>query len=204
MIILGITGSIGMGKSTASHILRSMGVPVHDSDHAVHKIFDPAHEGFAALCAAFPMQDYPDIYTKDALIDRRALGQMVFADPDERIKLESIIHPRVRADQEEFILKHQSLNMKVIALDIPLLFETGAERRVDYTIVVHAPPHIQKARVLERPGMSEERFNAILGTQMPNAEKCKKADFVVQTGLGLAYTTHELKQILLSIGHSND
>ena len=196
MIILGITGSIGMGKTTASHILRTLGVPVHDSDTAVHDMFIPQSVGFGLLTKAFPRKSYKDIYTKNGVIERGALGRIVFNDAAERKKLESITHPFVRNAQDNFLRKHRTMGLKTVGLDIPLLFETGADRRVDYTVVVSAPAYIQKSRVLARANMTAKKFDAILAVQMPSHEKCARADFVVQTGIGMAHSVRALKNVL--------
>lgn len=204
MIIIGITGSIGMGKSTVGAMLESMGVKVHESDKAVHNLLLEGKEGFNAVVAAFPYFEYPKIYGKKNKaggrdLDRKKLGDFVFQNAQERDKLENILHPLVRKSQDKFIRDQKRLGQDMVALDIPLLFETGAENRVDYVINVSAPFHVQKARVLERSGMTEEKFNAILERQIPDAEKCVRADFVVHTGLGRAQSMKELKEIIVGI-----
>lgn len=192
MIVLGLTGSIGMGKSTAANMLRQLGVPVHESDAEVHALLAAGGRGVDPTRAAFP-KAYDK---KKNAIDRRALGEIVFADDRARLKLESILHPLVREGQEAFTRQARSNGADIAVLDIPLLFETGAETRVDFVIVVTAPFFVQKERVLARPGMDEARFHAILSKQMPDSEKQARADFVVHTGLGLARTMEELKKVL--------
>lgn len=204
MIVLGLTGSIGMGKSTAGTILHRLGVPVHDADHAVHELIAPGGAALPAIGAAFPYYEYPHIYAgrdkdKRRVLDRQALGALVFNNEIERNKLENIVHPLVHEAQQNFIRKEQALGRGIVALDIPLLFETGADRRVDYTFVVSAPAQIQKARVMARPGMTAEKFAGILKAQMPDDEKRRRADFVIPTGLGRAVTTRALKKALRAI-----
>lgn len=195
MIVLGLTGSIGMGKSTAARMLRLMGVPVHESDHAVHKALAPGGAAFEEVAVTFP--DAWD--AKRHVIKRDVLGQIVFADADKRRELEEIIHPVVWKSQKDFTLKNTKMGRRVIALDIPLLFETGAEKRVDKTIVVTAPYDIQRRRVLVRPGMTEEKFLNILNSQMPDGEKRRRADFVVETGMGLGHTWRGLRKIVREV-----
>ena len=209
MIILGITGSIGMGKTTAGSMLEYLGVPVHDADVSVHELLKFDSKAWPALAATFPYFSYPQIYGRrhawnpfketERFLKREALGKIVFEDEQEREKLESILHPFVRQDQDEFIKQQRSLGKKTVALDIPLLFETGADQRVDYTINISAPSFIQRARVMARPGMSDEKLDAILQRQMPDGEKSARADFVVHSGLGRAHMMKELKQLLYTI-----
>ena len=195
MIVIGLTGSIGMGKSTAANMLRDLGVPVHDSDAAVHELLAPGGAGVAPVRAAFA-----GVYDKaTGGIDRKALGRAVFGDPERLRALEGILHPLVQQSQQAFIRAQQRAGIKIVAMDIPLLFETGAEQRCDYTIVVSAPYEIQRQRVLARPGMTEEAFQQRLAQQMSDADKRARADFVVQTGIGLAHTRQELAQVLRTI-----
>lgn len=195
MIVLGLTGSIGMGKSTAARMLRMMGVPVHESDDAVHKALAPGGAAFEEVAVTFP-----EAWDKKRHVIRRdILGQIVFADEDKRRELEDIVHPAVWASQKHFVLKYTKLGRRIVALDIPLLFETGAEERVDYVICVTAPYAVQRRRVLKRPGMSEEKFLKILSTQMPDEEKRTLADFVVQTGMGLGHTWRALRKIIKEV-----
>ncbi len=206
MIILGITGSIGMGKSTIGSMLEYLGVPVHESDHTVREMLQYESPAWYALAAEFPYFSYPQIYGKHHFFNpfkeskrylkREALAQIVFNDDKERKKLESVLHPFVRQAQSEFIKKHRTLGKQIVALDIPLLFETGADLRVDYSLVVTAPPFIQASRVLSRPKMTAEKFEGILQSQMPDGEKVARADFVIHSGLGRAYTMKELKKML--------
>lgn len=191
MIVLGLTGSIGMGKSTAAKMLADMGVPVHDSDAAVHELLAKGGAAVAPVAARFP-----DAFNHKAqAIDRQRLGAAVFGDDGKRRDLEGILHPLVRTAQDEFIRVQGRMGRDMVVLDIPLLFETGAEARVDATIVVTAPAAVQRQRVLAR-GMSAEQFTRRLQSQMPDSEKRRRADFVVQTGNGMAHTRRELAAIV--------
>lgn len=195
MIVLGLTGSIGMGKSTAATMLEKLGCAVHDSDKAVHEALNPTGEAFEEVAVTFP-----ECWDKKKhLIKRDALADIIFNDEEKRKELEKILHPIVRLSQKDFIQKQTRLGKKIVVLDIPLLFETGAETHVDYTLVVSAPDHIQRRRVLARPDMSEEKFQAILASQMSDKEKQARADFVIPTGLGLSYTYNALQKVLESI-----
>ncbi|CDX27638.1 Dephospho-CoA kinase [Mesorhizobium plurifarium] len=176
MIVLGLTGSIGMGKSATAKMFAEAGVPVHDSDETVHRLYS----GKAAplVEAAFPGT------TEAGVVDRVKLAGQVLADPAALKKLEAIIHPLVRADADAFLEKHRAAGAPLAVLDIPLLFETGGRNRVDKVVVVTASPEIQRERVLARPGMSEEKFLSILAKQVPDAEKRRQADFIIDTGNG--------------------
>ncbi|RUT95612.1 dephospho-CoA kinase [Mesorhizobium sp. USDA-HM6] len=176
MIVLGLTGSIGMGKSTTAKMFAEAGVPVHDSDETVHRLYS----GKAAplVEAAFPGT------MRAGVVDRARLAEKVLGDPAALKKLEAIIHPLVRADADAFLARHRAAGAPVAVVDIPLLFETGGRSRVDKVVVVTAPAEIQRARVLARPGMSEAKFEAILAKQVPDAEKRREADFIVDTGQG--------------------
>lgn len=204
MIVIGLTGSIGMGKSTAANMLRDMGVPVHDSDATVHELLAPGGAGVEAVCALFP-----DSYDKESGgINRSALGRAVFGDTAALRALEAVLHPLVQQSQQGFIRAQQRAGINIVALDIPLLFETGAEKRCDYTIVVTAPYEIQRQRVLARPGVTEDMFKQRLAQQMSDADKRARADFIVQTGIGMAHTRQELATVLRDIkkqkGLNND
>ncbi|TIU28851.1 MAG: dephospho-CoA kinase [Mesorhizobium sp.] len=176
MIVLGLTGSIGMGKSTTAKMFADAGVPVHDSDETVHRLYS----GKAAplVEAAFPGT------TKAGVVDRARLAEKVLGDPAALKKLEAIIHPLVRADADAFLGLHRAAGAPIAVLDIPLLFETGGRNRVDKVVVVTAPAEIQRARVLARPGMSAAKFASILAKQVPDTEKRRQADFIVDTGQG--------------------
>lgn len=177
MIVLGLTGSIGMGKSTTARMFAEAGVPVHDSDEAVHRLY--AGKAAPLVEAAFPG------VVVDGVIDRGRLAGHVLGDPKALQTLESIIHPLVRADADAFLARCRKKNAPLAVLDIPLLFETGGRGRVDKVVVVSAPAEIQRQRVLARPGMSEEKLQAILARQVPDARKREQADFVIDTGQGM-------------------
>ena len=182
MIILGVTGSIGMGKSTLGKMLQYLGCPVHDSDATVKNALNPYGKAFEAVALTFPTA----WDKKKHLIKKEVLSDIIFYDDAARQDLENILHPIVEAEQQQFIFTQRKLGRQFCALDIPLLFETGADKRVDYTINVTAPFFVQAQRVLSRPHMSVEKFEAILQTQMLDSQKCALADFVIQTGLGKA------------------
>jgi dephospho-CoA kinase len=193
MVVLGLTGSVGMGKSTAARMLRRLRVPVHDADAEVHRLLGPGGRAVPAVDQAFPGA------RKGNRIDRAALGRQVFDDPAALKRLEAILHPRVRTAERQFLAACCRRRAPVAVLDIPLLFETAGESRCDGVIVVSAPPRLQRARVLRRPGMTEARFAAILAQQMPDAEKRRRAGWVVPTGLGQALTLRRLKAILREV-----
>lgn len=192
MKIIGLTGSIGMGKSVTTTLLKHLGIAVHDSDAAVHAALSKDGSGFDEVIKAFPKA----FDRKNNRIDRALLGKIIFSDVAQKQKLEAIIHPHVWESQRLFIQAAHQRGDKIVVLDIPLLYETGAERRCDKVICVTAPYFLQRQRVLKRSGMSEDRFRNILKNQMPDQEKRKRADFVIQTGLGRAYTLWELKKVL--------
>ncbi len=196
MVVLGLTGSVGMGKSTAATMLRRLGVPVHDSDAEVHRLLGPGGRAVAAVAEAFPSA------LKGDRIDRPTLGRLVFNDPAALKRLESILHPRVRAAQARFLAVNRRRHVPVVVIDVPLLFETGGEQRCDGVMVVSAPPWLQRARVMRRPGMTDSRLAAILAQQMPDAEKRRRARWVVPTGLGQTLTLRRLKAILREVSAS--
>ncbi|ESY76759.1 dephospho-CoA kinase [Mesorhizobium sp. LNHC221B00] len=177
MIVLGLTGSIGMGKSTTARMFAEAGVPVHDSDETVHRLY--AGKAAPLVEAAFPGTSAAGV------VDRARLGARVLGDPAALRQLEAIIHPLVRADADAFLAKHRTAGESIAVLDIPLLFETGGRNRVDKVVVVTAPAEVQRQRVLARPGMTEEKLAAILAKQVPDAEKRRLADFIIDTGEGL-------------------
>lgn len=200
MIILGLTGSIGMGKTTIGSMLKNMGIPVHESDAAVHEFLSLGHPISYKVAAALPYYEYPRLYDKKTkAILRKELGALVFSDDEKRELLESILHPHVQESQRDFVRMSAAKGHKMVCLDIPLLFETGAEKRVDYTLVVSAPDFIQRQRVLSRPDMTEEKFRDILARQMPDAEKRKSTDYLILTGLGRAHSLKALKIALKDI-----
>lgn len=198
MIVLGVTGSIGMGKSTVSNMFREMGIPVHDADATVHKLLAAGGKGVAPVAAAFPAALTQNENGQD-MIDRAALGKIVFADPAQKKKLESILHPMVRDDSAAFRDEMEKAGHKIIIFDIPLLFETGGEKRVDAVLCVSAAADVQKQRVMARPGMTEERFLHVISQQMPDAEKRARADYVVTTDISFDDTRAQLKSVLEKI-----
>jgi len=175
MIIVGLTGSIGMGKSTVAQMFAEEGAPGFDSDAAVHALYAPGGAAVAPVEAAFPG------VTKDGTIDRVALSARVVGNAEAIKRLEEIVHPLVRAAQMQFLQEQRDVGTAVVVLDIPLLFEGGGAKLVNKTVVVSAPADVQRARVLARPGMTVEKFEAILARQMPDAEKRARADFVIDT-----------------------
>ncbi len=190
MIIIGLTGSIGMGKSTASGILRGLGVPVYDSDLSVHKVLD------IGGAAVKPIETlFPGVVT-EGRVDRAALGQRVFSDPKALKELETIVHPLVRRIQDSFLKQCASRRSSIAALDIPLLFEVGLNIRCDVSVVVTAPRFIQEARVLSRPGMTREKFLGISARQMSDEEKCRRADFVIPSNRGKRETLRRLASVV--------
>lgn len=191
MIVLGLTGSIGMGKSTTAAMFRAFGVPVHDADGAVHRLY--AGEAAPLIEAAFPG------VVKDGVVDRKALGDRVLGDPAAMRRLEAIVHPLVRKAANAFLAEATANRATVAVLDIPLLFETHGEDRVDAVVVVTADAAIQRQRVLARPGMTEERFAQILARQMPDAEKRRRAHFIVDSGHGMASARRQVRDILRSV-----
>ena len=188
MVILGLTGSIGMGKSTTAGFFAEAGAPVHDADAAVHQLYDGA--AAAAIEAAFPGT------AAGGKVDRAKLGEQVLKDPAALKRLEAIVHPLVRRDEERFLQAAEDAGATIAVLNIPLLFETGGETRCDAVVVVSAPPEMQRARVMERPGMTEEKFASLLGKQVPDAEKRRRADFVVDTSKDLDSTRAQVRAIL--------
>lgn len=195
MIVLGVTGSIGMGKSTVSNMLKDMGIPVHDADATVHKLLAAGGAGVAPVGAVFPDAVKRDDAGND-YIDRAALGKIVFADAAQKKALEQILHPMVQADSAAFKAEMEQKGHKLVVFDIPLLYETGGEKRVDAVLVVTAPADVQKARVMARPGMTEERFNHVLSQQIPDADKRARADHIVTTDISLDDTRDQLKKIV--------
>ena len=190
VFVLGLTGSIGMGKSTAAALLRRLGVPVHDADGTVRRLLRPGGGGAAAVAAAFPDA------LRDGALDRKALAGRVFGDKAALRRLERIIHPLVRRAERRFLARAALGRQRVVVLDIPLLFETGGENRCDATIVVTAPRSVQDARLARRAELTPARLAAIRARQMPDGEKRRRADFVVDTSRGRGCTLHHLARIV--------
>jgi len=189
MVILGLTGSIGMGKSTAAADFRRLRVAVHDADETVHALMAPGGAAFDQICQVFP-----GVRSKVG-IDRKRLGDLVFADMAALKKLEAILHPLVRKQKTEFLKRSALRRQNLVVLDVPLLFETGGEAKCDAVVVVTAPTFVQRARVMARPGMTTEKFESILAKQVPDLIKRKSADFVVQTGLGRIASLRKIRHI---------
>jgi dephospho-CoA kinase len=189
--LLGLTGSIGMGKSTTSAMFRAAGVPVHDADQAVHDLY--AGAAAPQIEAAFPGT------TANGVVDRAKLSAAVLGRPEALAKLEAIVHPLVRAEEQAFLARARKSGATVAVLDVPLLLETGGEGRCDAVVVVTAPAEVQRKRVLGRPGMSEEKFAAILARQIPDAEKRRRAHFLVDTSRGLIVAERQVHSILNAV-----
>ena len=188
MFILGLTGSLGMGKSTTARFFAEEGVPVHDADAVVHRLYDG--EAAAAIEAAFPGT------TAGGKVDRDKLAARVLGDSAALKRLEAIVHPLLQEAERRLLAEAESRGEKVAVLDIPLLFETGGEERVDAVVVVSAPPDVQRSRALERPGMTVDKLDAILAKQMPDDEKRRRADFVVDTSRGFEAARADVRAIL--------
>jgi len=189
--VLGLTGSIGMGKSATAAMFRALGVPVHDADAVVHALYRGA--AVPLIAKAFPGT------VADGVVDRSALGQEVLGHPERLKELEAIVHPLVRAERDGFLTAAVAARAPVAVIDIPLLFETGGERDCDAVLVVTASREVQRARVLARAGMTEEKFAAIAAKQMPDEEKREKAHFLVDTGRGFAAAERQVGDILRAL-----
>ncbi len=190
MIVIGLTGSIGMGKSATARMFAEEGIPVCDSDAVVHRLYDKGGAAAAPVAQAFG-----DVVT-DGAIDRQKLSGHLARHPGDFAKLEAIVHPLVRAEQAKFLADARARKAPLALLDIPLLFETGRHRDVDRIVVVSAPADIQRARVLARPGMTEEKFASILARQLPDAEKRARADFIVDSSRGFDHARAEVRRII--------
>ena len=192
MIILGLTGSIGMGKSTTAKLFAEAGVPVYDADAAVHRLYEG--EAVSAIEAAFPGT------TANGRVDRNRLSAQVVHDPSAMRRLEQIVHPMLGASRQKFLDDAERSGAPVAVVDVPLLFETGGEKRVDAVVVVTTTPEIQRQRILARDNMTGEKLDAILARQLPDAEKRKRADFVVDTSDGLDHVRARIRDILVEAG----
>ena len=191
MFVIGLTGSIGMGKSTTAEMFQAEGIPVNDADVVVHQLY--AAEAVAPIEAAFPGT------TTDGKVDRVKLAAHLAAHPADFKKLEAIVHPLVREKELQFRRNAEDAGHDMVVLDIPLLFETGGESRVDAIVVVSCAPDIQRARVLARPGMTVDKFEMILSRQMPDSEKRHRADYIVDTGEGLEQARAQVRAIIADI-----
>lgn len=191
MLVIGLTGSIGMGKSTAAAYFAERGVPVFDADAEVHRLYEG--DAVPAIASAFPAA------VRDGRVDRAALAKAIAARSDGLKTLEGLVHPMVVRSELDFLRRQEAKGQAFAVLEIPLLFETDAIDRVDVAIVVSAPPDIQRHRVLARPGMTVEKLEHLLARQLPDAEKRARADFIVDSGAGLSKMHHELDMILESL-----
>ena len=190
MIVIGLTGSIGMGKSTVAQMFAEEGAPAFNSDDAVHALYARGGDAVAPVEAAFPG------VANNGAIDRSALSARLVDNPQAIKQLEAIVHPLVRQAQTEFLQRHRQAGASAVILDIPLLFQSGGAERVDQIVVVSAPADVQKKRVMSRPGMSEEKFATLLSRQMPDAEKRARADFVIDTGGPFDATRAQVRAVL--------
>lgn len=193
MIVLGLTGGIGMGKSTATTTFRRLGVPVFDADAAVHRLQGRGGRAVGPIGKAFPG------CVAEGRVDREALRRVVLGDPAALKRLERIVHPLVRDEERRFLARARRAGRRIAVLDVPLLLETGGEARVDAVVVVSAPAAVQRARVLRRPGMTEERLTAIRARQMPDAEKRRRADHVIPTGLSRRFAQAAIRRLVLGL-----
>lgn len=189
--VLGLTGSLGMGKTTAARYFADAGVPVHDSDAVVHALYEG--KAVPAIEQAFPGS------TAGGKVDRAKLAAMVLDDPAALTRLEAIVHPLVSESTDEFLADAKAKGTPVVVLDVPLLFETDTHQRCDAIVVVSAPAEVQRRRVLERPGMTEEKFSAILAKQLPDAEKRRRADFIVDSSKDFEHGRAQVRDILRAV-----
>ncbi len=196
MITLGLTGSIGMGKSTVARMFADEGVPVFDADAAVHRLQGPEGALVEEIEAHFPGTTGPEG------VNRGALAERVLGEPEALRRLETLVHPAVAREREAFLAGH--VEAALVVLDIPLLFEAGGSEQVDKIAVVSAPAQVQRKRVLARPGMTEEKFERILARQLPDAEKRARADFVIPTGGSLEETRRAVRRILACLAPPGD
>ena len=190
MIVLAITGSVGMGKTTAAKVFARLGYPVFDADATVRDLLTSDARTIAAVRRAFP------VAVRDGAVDRKVLADLVFGDAAVLERLEGILHKRVRRAEKRFLAAAKQSGARLAVLDIPLLFETGGEKRVDATVVVSAPAAVQRARVMTRPGMTARRFRAMRARQMPDREKRRRATFVIDTGAGKAKMTRAIRRVI--------
>jgi dephospho-CoA kinase len=191
MLIVGLTGSLGMGKTTAAAHLRARGLPVFDADAEVHRLY--------ATAAVAPIEEAFPGTTRDGKVDREKLAALLVAEPKRFMKLEAIVHPLVRASERAFLNEEAARGTEIVVLEIPLLFETGADHRVDATIVVSAPADVQRQRLMSREGFDEKKIERLLARQMPDAEKRLHADFVVDTGRGIEPMNAALDAIIAKL-----
>jgi len=193
VILVGLTGSIGMGKSTTAAMFAEEGVPVYDADAAVHALYEPGGAAVVPIEAAFPGVTGPNG------VDRAQLSHRVVGKPDELKRLEAVIHPLLGASRAAFFADAEARGADIVVLDVPLLFETGGEKAMDAVVVVTAPEHVQRQRVLERESMDEAKLDAILARQMHDAEKRARAHFIVDTSQGLDHAREQVRDILAAL-----
>lgn len=193
MKIIGLTGSIGMGKSTTASMFRDAGIPVYDADAAVHAAYDVGGAAVGPVGEAFPGT------VRDGRVDREALRQQVLGNPEAMARLNSIVHPLIGKSRVDAFAAATASGADMIILDVPLIYETGGEKNMDAVIVVSAPLEMQRERVLAREGMSPERLDAILAQQLPDAEKRKRADYVIDTGRGLDTAREQVRQVIKAL-----
>ena len=197
-LLIGLTGSVGMGKSETAKMFAKLGIPVYDADAAVRELYAEGGAAVGAIARAFPDA------VKNGAVDRDTLSQIITADASLLQRLEEIVHPLVRNYREAFLEKAAREGAPMAVLDIPLLFESGSDKDVDVIVVVSAPEEVQRTRVLARPGMSEEKFEAILARQMPDAEKRAKANFVIDTSKGLDHAEAQVEAIVSALRGTKD
>ena len=190
MLRVGLTGSIGMGKSATAKLLREAGVPVFDADATVHQLYAPGGNAVEPVGKAFPG------VVVDGAIDRTRLSEALGTNPDSFARLEAIVHPLVNAAREQFVATQAEAGHDIVVFDVPLLFETGGNKRVDSVIVVHAPDDVRRARVLQRPGMTAAKLDAIIARQMDDSTKLDRADRVIETSGGLADARRQVDEII--------
>jgi dephospho-CoA kinase len=188
--LIGLTGSIGMGKTETAKMFAALGIPVYDSDAAVHRLYEPGGAAVEKIAEAFPGS------VQGGRVDRAALSKQLAGDEAGFKKLEAIVHPLVGEENRKFLAQAMADGAQMVVQDVPLLFETGGHARMDAVVVVSAPAHVQRKRVLERPGMTPEKLDQILSRQMPDEEKRAKAHFVVETGMGLDHAFAQVKTIV--------
>ena len=196
MLLLGLTGSIGMGKSTVGEMFRKLGIPVYDADAEIHKLYAKGGAGVEPIRAAFPEA------VVDGAVDRARLSKIVVGNEAEIQRLEKVIHPLLAEGRAEFFAKAEAEGHSLVVLDIPLIFETNGEGRVHKIAVVSAPSDVQRARVLARPGMSEDKFEAILARQVDDAEKRRRADFVIDTHCSYEETFEQVKKLVEELNNA--
>jgi dephospho-CoA kinase len=193
MKVIGLTGSIGMGKTTAAALFRRRGIPVYDADRAVHRLSEKGGAAVSAIARAFPG------VVSDGAVDRKKLGALVFNDAKALKSLEAILHPLVAEQRRLFLRRQRARRQALVVLDIPLLFETGGDALADHIVVVSAPAFLQTARVMKRPGMTREKLAGILAHQMPDGEKRRRADLVIETGMGKRAALRQIDRLLNDI-----